>query len=59
MLCRTCHSWVHANPLLAMPPGYVVSRYVAEPFCVPVAIVGHPWKLDCEGSGKVDVQPGM
>jgi hypothetical protein len=59
MLCRTCHSWVHANPLMAMPKGYIVSRYIQDPSCIPVVIVNSPWLLDHEGSGKLDVQPGM
>lgn len=34
-LCRTCHSWVHANPMLARGQGFIVSRYripSEEPF---------------------------
>lgn len=48
-LCPTCHTWVHANPLMARQTGFIVSRH-AEPYEVPVTT---PWGVrwnDCEGN---------
>jgi hypothetical protein len=50
LLCRTCHTWVHAHPLMARLAGLIVSRHVREPFLIPVIT---PWgeRLhDCFGT---------
>lgn len=48
LLCRTCHSWAHANPDEAQATGYVVSQWVDEPFVVPVMVMGW-WEVQCNG----------
>lgn len=48
-LCTTCHSWVHAQPLLARNTGFIVSRYCNEPSNIPIVT---PWGIrlhDCRG----------
>lgn len=59
LLCRTCHSWVHGHPLLAMTSGWIVSRYILEPMTIPVIVDNHPWTLDCEGDANMDVTSGQ
>lgn len=36
LLCRTCHEWVHANPLMARLGGFIVSMHEKEPGSVAV-----------------------
>jgi hypothetical protein len=48
-LCRTCHEWAHANPLLARQSGFIVSQHEQEPARVAVET---PWGRrlhDCAG----------
>jgi hypothetical protein len=50
LLCRTCHTWVHAHPLMARLAGLIVSRHVSEPWTVPIST---PWGEryhDCLGT---------
>ena len=48
-LCGKCHDWVHANPRGATKEGYIVSRFVSFPCCIPVlTYFGAAW-LDCDG----------
>jgi hypothetical protein len=39
-LCSACHTWVHANPLLARLSGWIVSRH-SNPCTVPVVAAQH------------------
>lgn len=48
-LCVVCHTWVHANPLLARYAGLIVSRYVKDPSAVPVTTPHALRWLDCVG----------
>lgn len=56
LLCRTCHSWAHANPDEALATGYVVSQWVDEPCIVPVHAWGW-WQVICDGSATF-IEPG-
>lgn len=48
LLCRTCHSWAHANPDEAQAVGLLVSQWVDEPGMVPViGADGRWWELTC------------
>lgn len=49
LLCRTCHSWVHANPDEAQAVGSIVSQWVDEPFMVPFRTHTGWWQLRCDG----------
>jgi hypothetical protein len=50
LLCRTCHSWAHANPDEAQAVGSVVSQWVDEPFLVPLHTALGWWQLRCDGA---------
>lgn len=49
LLCRTCHSWAHANPDEAQATGFVVSQWVDEPLMVPVFSGTGWWQVTCDG----------
>lgn len=49
LLCRTCHSWAHANPDEAQAVGTVVSQWVDEPFLVPFRTTTGWWQVRCNG----------
>lgn len=53
LLCRDCHSWAHAHPLLAQAQGLVVSQWVDRPGEVPVTGLWDRYTLDCEGGLKI------
>lgn len=42
-LCTTCHAWVHANPRQAEKFGWLLSRYVQQPWKHPVLHVHWAW----------------
>lgn len=55
-LCRTCHVWVHANPMHARRTGFIVSMHNSEPENVPVFT---PWGTrfhDCHGNTEYEEQ---
>jgi 5-methylcytosine-specific restriction endonuclease McrA len=48
-LCGTCHRWAHAHPLKARETGVIVSKFIINPYTVPMAT---PWGTrlhNCEG----------
>lgn len=48
LLCRTCHSWVHANPMPARREGWIVSKFERQPWTVPVVLAdGRQRWTDC------------
>jgi hypothetical protein len=51
-LCATCHAWAHAHPSDAREAGYLMSRFVNEPWTVPFKTpLG--WRLpDCQGGWR-------
>lgn len=49
LLCRTCHSWAHANPDESQAVGSIVSQWVDEPFLVPLRTHSGWWQLRCDG----------
>lgn len=48
-LCLVCHAWVHANPLLALEQGWIVSSHVASPGEVSVKYRTKVRWLSCNG----------
>jgi hypothetical protein len=48
-LCSVDHKWVHANPIEAMALGLIVSRWVDNPYDVPVSTVYGLAMQSCEG----------
>jgi hypothetical protein len=50
LLCRTCHSWAHAQPDEAQALGLIVSQWVDEPLIVPLmGADGGWWENTCDG----------
>lgn len=49
LLCRTCHTYVHKYPTVAMGLGFVVSRYEPWPESTPVKTVQGWAIMTCEG----------
>lgn len=51
LLCRTCHRWVHANPVAAKDlEGFVVSAFESNPGTVPVFTFRGWALLRCDGT---------
>jgi hypothetical protein len=48
-LCKTCHDWVHAHPLLARISGLIVSMHERDPSSIVVDTAFGPRTQDCEG----------
>lgn len=36
LLCRTCHTWAHGNPVRARNTGFIVSAHHAEGWTEPI-----------------------
>lgn len=49
MLCRTCHSWAHAEPREAAGRGYLMAQFEREPWKVPHLRRGGWWTTTCDG----------
>lgn len=49
-LCRTCHTWAHANPRVALALGYIVSAYDDEPHAMPIRTFQGRLHFLCDGS---------
>lgn len=45
LFCRTCHVWLHANPIEAMQKGWAVSSYVRHPGDIRVLRWDGAWVL--------------
>lgn len=57
-LCKTCHSWAHANPFDARSVGMIVSRY-KSPTESPIWTADYGWVMfDCHGS-RADAPPHL
>lgn len=54
-LCRTCHSWVHANPVAARAAGWIVSTSEPAPSLAPLLTRYSPILLLCDGTDRVAV----
>lgn len=50
LLCRTCHSTVHAQPTQSMTTNLIVSRYNPQPAGTPMLLAGEWWFTHCSGS---------
>lgn len=48
-LCAPCHTWVHGHPRQAGERGFIVGRYVDDPFTVPLWQPTGWITLDCGG----------
>lgn len=51
-LCRTCHSWVHHNPVAARAAGWIVSTSEPAPSLAPLVTRYAPLLLLCDGSDR-------